>query len=81
MLPEASAFTVCSVARGSSVRMRKTLGISGPVGETWAPGAPQAVARDWGDPASILRDGDPRQHLDCPVVTILIVMSFWHDYR
>ena len=40
MLPEASAFTVCSVVHGSSVRMRKALVISSPVGETWAPGAP-----------------------------------------
>ena len=41
MLPEASAFTrVCSVIRGSPIRMRKALGISSHVEGTWAPGAP-----------------------------------------
>ena len=41
MLPEASAFTrVCSVIRGSSIRMRKALGISSHVEGTWPPGAP-----------------------------------------
>ena len=41
VLPEASAFTrVCSVIRGSSIRMRKALGISSHVEGTWPPGAP-----------------------------------------